>query len=117
MNDRNLLYAGALVSMMRALLIASGLVLAGAAWAQEPAQVGGALLEDHCASCHAVGKAGDSPRPAAPAFRTLSRSFDLDEFTQKLQRGLASGHPDMPEFKFSEDDARAVTAYLRSIQE
>ena len=103
---------------MKALLIAFGLMMiATAALAQEPAQRGGALLEDHCASCHAVGKTGDSPHPTAPAFRTLSRSFDLDEFTQKLQRGLASGHPDMPEFKFSEDDARAVTAYLRSIQE
>jgi cytochrome c len=102
---------------MKALLIASSLLFAAAALAQEPAQRGRALLEDHCESCHAVGKTGDSPRPAAPAFRTLSRSFDLDEFTQKLQRGLASGHPDMPEFKFSEDDARAVTAYLRSIQD
>jgi mono/diheme cytochrome c family protein len=103
--------------MMKALLIASGLVIAGVALAQEPAERGGALLEDHCASCHAVGKTGDSPRPTAPAFRTLSRSFDLAEFPQKLQNGLASGHPNMPEFKFSEDDARAVTAYLRSIQE
>jgi mono/diheme cytochrome c family protein len=103
--------------MTRALLIASGLVLAGAALAQEPAQRGRAVLEDHCESCHAIGKTGASPHPTAPAFRTLCRSFDLDEFTQKLQSGLASGHPDMPEFKFSEDDARAVTAYLRSIQE
>jgi cytochrome c len=102
---------------MKALPIALGLVFAGAASAQEPAEVGRTLLEDHCATCHAVGKTGGSPRPTAPAFRTLSRSFDLDEFPQKLQRGLASGHPDMPEFKFSEDDARAVTAYLRSIQE
>ncbi len=102
---------------MKALLVALGLVFAGAALAQEPAQRGRALLEDHCAACHAVGKTGDSPRPTAPTFRTLSRSFNLDEFTQKLQRGLASGHPDMPEFKFGEGDARAVTAYLRSIQE
>jgi mono/diheme cytochrome c family protein len=103
--------------MMKAWLIALGLVFAGAALAQEPAQRGRALLDEHCASCHAVGKTGGSPRATAPAFRTLSRSFDLDEFPQKLQNGLASGHPDMPEFKFSEDDARAVTAYLRSIQE
>jgi len=102
---------------MKALLIASGLVIAGVALAEGPAERGGALLEDHCASCHAVGKTGDSPRATAPPFRTLSRSFDLDTLTQKLQSGLASGHPDMPEFKFSEDDARAVTAYLRSIQE
>jgi mono/diheme cytochrome c family protein len=101
---------------MKALLIFV-LMLATTAFAQEPAQRGGVLLEDHCATCHAVGKTGDSPRPTAPPFRTLSRSFDLDTFQDQLQRGLITGHPDMPEFKFSEDDARAVAAYLRSIQE
>jgi cytochrome c1 len=29
---------------------------------------------------------------------------------------MSSNHPDMPEFKFSEQDARDVAAYLRSIQ-
>jgi len=102
---------------MRALLIALSLAVSGSAWAQEPAERGGTLLEDHCAACHAVGKTGASPRTTAPPFRTLSRSFDLDKFQEQLQRGLISGHPDMQEFKFSEDDARAVAAYLRSIQD
>jgi hypothetical protein len=42
---------------------------------------------------------------------------DLDEFQRRLQRGLSSSHPAMPEFKFDEDDARAAAAYLRSIQQ
>ena len=99
------------------MLIVFGLVFATAALAQEPAQRGGVLLEEHCARCHAIEKTGNSPNPVAPAFRTLNRSFDLDMFQSQLQRGLIAGHPDMPEFKFSDDDARAVTAYLRSIQE
>jgi mono/diheme cytochrome c family protein len=103
--------------MMKALLIALGLFFAGAAYAQEPALRGQTLLDEHCARCHAIEKTGNSPNPAAPPFRTLSRSFNLDQFSQQLTRGLSSGHPDMPEFKFSEDDARAVAAYLRSIQE
>jgi mono/diheme cytochrome c family protein len=102
---------------MKLLPICLGLLFTGAAWAQEPAQRGRTLLEDNCASCHAIGKSGDSPRATAPPFRTLNRSFDLDKFQEQLQRGLISGHPDMPEFKFSEDDARGVVAYLRSIQE
>lgn len=85
--------------------------------AQEPSQSGRALLDEFCARCHAVGKIGDSPLAGAPPFRGLSRSFDLDQFSRQLQRGLLSGHPDMPEFKFSEADARAVSAYLRSVQE
>ena len=51
-----------------------------------------------------------------PPFRELSNSFDLDQFSRQLERGLISVHPDMPEFKFSIDDAHAVNVYLRSIQ-
>jgi cytochrome c len=102
---------------MKAVLIVIGVLVASAASAQEPAELGRTLLEDHCASCHVIGKTGDSPRENAPPFRTLSRSFDLDKIQGQLERGLTAGHPDVPEFKFGEDDARVVAAYLRSIQE
>jgi hypothetical protein len=46
----------------------------------------------------------------------LNRSFEMDSFAQDLRRGTLSGHPGMSEFKLSEDDARAVSAYLRTIQ-
>jgi cytochrome c len=91
-------------------------ILGSAAQAQDPARRGRALLKEFCASCHAIGKTGRSPMRSAVPFRTLSRSFDLDEFPRLLRRGISSSHPTMPEFKFSEDDARAVAAYLRSIQ-
>jgi cytochrome c len=102
------------------LLIASLLALAlpgSTAQAQDPARRGRALLKEFCARCHAIGKTGDSPVPGALPFRTLSRSFNLDRFSRPLERGLSSSHPAMPEFKFSGRDARAVTAYLRSIQQ
>ena len=73
-------------------------------------------MQEFCSPCHAVGKSGPSPHIGAPPFRTLSRSFDLDRFAQRLEQGISSSHPDMPEFKFSEQDARDVSAYLRSIQ-
>lgn len=88
-----------------------------AAFAQDPSDIGRALLQRSCASCHAIGKTGDSPNAGAPPFRTLGRSYDLDQFPRQLQRGVVSGHPDMPEFKFNEADARAAGVYLRSIQE
>jgi cytochrome c len=75
------------------------------------------LAERMCAACHAVGKTGASAHSAAPAFRHLSRRIDLDVFTNQLREGLISGHPDMPTFRFSRDDARALTAYLRYIQD
>ncbi|MDI1344574.1 MAG: cytochrome c [Pseudolabrys sp.] len=92
-------------------------LLSAPAFAQDPSDTGRALLQQSCASCHAIGKTGDSPNAGAPPFRTLGRSYDLDTFPRQLQRGVVSGHPDMPEFKFNEADARAAGVYLRSIQE
>jgi len=93
------------------------LILGSAAQAQDPVRHGRALLKEFCANCHALGKTGNGRRHSGPPFRTLGRSFDLDQFPRVLERGIKSTHPDMPEFKFSEDDARAVSAYLRSIQQ
>jgi cytochrome c len=77
---------------------------------------GMALAERMCAGCHAIGKTGASPHPPAPAFRELGDRVDLDDFAHRLRQGLTSGHPDMPTFRFTREDARALIAYLRSIQ-
>ncbi|HEY1473098.1 MAG TPA: cytochrome c [Pseudolabrys sp.] len=103
------------LSLVASLLAPPSLGSAGRV--QDPAQHGRALLDEFCASCHAVGKTGASPMRGAPPFRALGHSFDPDQFPRLLRRGISSSHPAMPEFKFSDDDARAATAYLRSIQE
>lgn len=90
--------------------------LTASAQAQDPARHGRALLREFCARCHAIGVTGRSPHSDAPPFRYLGRSFDLDGFPRALERGISSGHPDMPIFKFSEQDARDVRDYLRTIQ-
>lgn len=77
---------------------------------------GRALAARMCSRCHAIGRTGPSPHSAAPAFRTLSRRVDLDSLANRLREGLISGHPDMPMFRFAREDARALIAYLRSIQ-
>jgi mono/diheme cytochrome c family protein len=69
-----------------------------------------------CSQCHAIGESGSSPDSAAPAFRALNRRLDLDTFTNRMREGLIVGHPDMPMFRFAREDARALTAYLRSVQ-
>lgn len=91
--------------------------LMSVAQAQDPVEQGRKIVREFCGPCHATGKSGASPHADAPPFRTFSRSFDLDQFPRLLERGLSSNHPDMPEFKFNEDNARAVRAYLRTIQE
>lgn len=109
----SVLRGGSLQLIVAALAL---ILLDAAAQAQSPASHGHALLKEFCARCHAIGKSGRSPHRDAPPFRVLGRSFDLDQFQRLLERGISSGHPDMPEFKFSEDDARDVRAYLRTIQ-
>jgi len=88
-----------------------------AAQAQDPVSRGQALVAEFCGRCHAIGMKGKGRHPDAPPFRTLGRKIDLDDFPRTLERGISVGHPDMPDFKFSADDARAVRAYLRVIQE
>lgn len=75
------------------------------------------LLKEFCGRCHAIGKTGQSPHPYAPPFRDFGENKLYDEdFSQRLQDGLSTIHPDMPTFRFSRHDAGAVIDYLRAIQ-
>lgn len=103
-----------ILPLILGLLATVSLVSAAQAQAQDPIRHGRALLQEFCTPCHAIGRTGVSR--GAPPFRTLGRNFDLDQFPRLLERGISSTHPDMPEVKFSEDDAHAAAAYLRSIQ-
>jgi mono/diheme cytochrome c family protein len=108
------------VPMTRVALIAVLLTAStgcGAAAESPPrTQQGRVFVDKFCASCHAVGKNDLSPHAAAPPFRNLDRQMDLDAFTDRLRDGLLTSHRDMPMFRFSQEDAWAVAAYIRSIQ-
>jgi hypothetical protein len=81
-------------------------------------QRGKIMLEKMCGRCHAVGARGRSPHIQAPPFRTFSDETLYDEnFAQRLHKGLITGHPDMPTFRFGWDDAAEAVNYLKSIQE
>ena len=81
-------------------------------------QRGKDLLERMCSKCHAVGETGQSPHPQAPPFRTFSEEKLYDEdFTERLQNGLSTMHPDMPTFHFGRRDAEAAVNYLKSLQQ
>jgi mono/diheme cytochrome c family protein len=77
---------------------------------------GKVLLAEMCSQCHAVGPNGGSPHAYAPAFRDFGEKLYDEDFTQRLQDGLSTIHPDMPTFHFSRKDAEAAVEYLRSIQ-
>jgi mono/diheme cytochrome c family protein len=104
-------------SLCATLLLVCAFSAVGHAGEREP-QRGKILLEKMCGRCHAVGATGRSPHIHAPPFRTLSEETLYDDnFVQRLHRGLITGHPDMPTFRFSWDDAADAVNYLKSIQE
>jgi mono/diheme cytochrome c family protein len=90
--------------------------MAGQFAAAQDVKRGEDLLVRNCASCHAVGRSGDSPRNAPP-FRTLGQRYPIESLEEALGEGIMSGHPDMPEFRFDADDVGAIIAYLKSIQQ
>ena len=75
------------------------------------------LAAANCATCHAVARAGESPAPEAPAFRTLSRNYRVAALEEALAEGISVGHPAMPNFQFTANDTQALILYLQSIQE
>jgi mono/diheme cytochrome c family protein len=75
------------------------------------------LLQQNCASCHAIGRSGDSQHKFAPAFRTLGQRYPIESLEEALGEGIVSGHPDMPEFRFDADDVGDIIVYLKSIQQ
>ncbi|MGH6925717.1 MAG: c-type cytochrome [Propylenella sp.] len=104
---------------MRTILFAAALVLTAApAAAQDPDAIaeGQSIAEEKCARCHAIGPEGESTLPIAPAFRTLSERYPIDDLQEALAEGIVSGHPAMPEFVFEPEEVAALIAYLKSIQ-
>lgn len=79
------------------------------------AQDGREIAEAQCASCHAIGGAGQSPALAAPRFEHLLSNYHADVLEQELIEGVRVAHP-MPEFQFNPKGVDALIAYLRSIQ-
>jgi mono/diheme cytochrome c family protein len=79
-------------------------------------EAGRAIVEERCAACHAIGVSGESSHPQAPAFRTLSENYPVEDLAEALAEGIAVGHPDMPEFVATPEEIEAIIAHLRSIQ-
>ena len=110
MSETPLLHAAALALLVVSTFADSSLAQSGMS------NIGRDLAQQLCAPCHATGSAERSPNAMAPAFRHIEPRVDLADLTQRLQEGLVAGHPEMPVFKMTELEARALVAYQRSIQ-
>ena len=103
--------------MYRSVLVSLALFAGvSAASAEDAAERGRALVQDNCATCHAVGPEGESPLAAAPPFRILGQRYPLTDLEEALAEGIVTAHPEMPQFEFEPEDVSAIIAYLESIQ-
>jgi mono/diheme cytochrome c family protein len=77
---------------------------------------GRAIAQDNCSRCHAIGSQGDSPFEPAPPFRDVVQKWPPTYLAEALGEGIVVGHPDMPEFTFSDTEIDDLIAYLESLQ-
>lgn len=77
---------------------------------------GKALVEANCAACHGVGPEDESRHPEAPPFRTLWERYPVDALEESFVEGIATGHPDMPEFTATPQQTAAIIDYIASLQ-
>jgi mono/diheme cytochrome c family protein len=74
------------------------------------------IAQRNCSQCHAIGPKGESRNAAAPPFRTLSQRYPIEMLEEALAEGMLTGHPEMPEFRFSPSEIDDLIAYLKSVQ-
>ena len=103
------------IAMLLLVLAVHGAAICSA-YADSLVAQGKALVETNCARCHAIGATDTSSHPDAPAFRTLSQRYPVDQLAEALAEGISTGHPDMPEFVASPEQIDAILAYIGSLQ-
>ena len=85
------------------------LLFSGLALAQPDARRGLSLAREHCAQCHAIDDARESPLAAAPPFRDLHLKYAVSD----LQRPLTQGPH--TKFRFEPNQIEALMAYLKTL--
>ncbi|MGZ5148089.1 MAG: c-type cytochrome [Burkholderiales bacterium] len=85
------------------------ILLSGPALAQPDARRGFSLAREHCAQCHAIDNASESPLAAAPPFRELQLKYAVSD----LQRPLTQGPH--TRFRFEPSQIEALMAYLKTL--
>ncbi|WP_072392226.1 cytochrome c [Hyphomicrobium sp. CS1GBMeth3] len=97
---------------------ALALLMAETASAQpDRVELGRQALESRCSRCHAIGAEGASPHSEAPPFRDVVKRYPPEALEESLAEGIASGHPDMPEFVLAPEEIDGVVAYLNTLSD
>lgn len=77
---------------------------------------GKALVEANCAACHGIESDDQSAHPEAPPFRTLWERYPIDALEESFVEGIATNHPDMPQFTATPQQIAAIIDYIASLQ-
>jgi len=77
--------------------------------------LGGNLVRQQCAGCHAVELTGDSPMKSAPPFREMGRTYPVRDLQEALAEGLVTAHPAMPPIELEASEVANVIAWLESV--
>lgn len=105
--------------MNRVLAVILGMAMqasaAGLAAGADPVTLGRELAELNCATCHNIERTGDSPFAAAPPFRTIPQKYDPSELEEAFVEGIVVGHPAMPEWEMTSEQASALSAFIASL--
>jgi hypothetical protein len=64
----------------------------------------------------AYGPGDESRHAEAPPFRTLWERYPIDALEESFAVGIATGHPDMPEFTATPEQLAAILDYIASLQ-
>lgn len=106
-------------STLKKSLLAIAIILAVpfSAGAQDVrANYGRSFAQAHCASCHAIGKIGESPLKTAPPFRELHNRYPVENLEESFAEGIVTGHPSMPEFRLDSARVGDLIAYLKTLE-
>jgi mono/diheme cytochrome c family protein len=77
--------------------------------------LGRELAELNCTACHNIEITGDSPLPEAPPFRTIPSKYDPSQLEEAFVEGIVVGHPAMPEWEMTPEQAAALAEYIASL--
>jgi cytochrome c len=84
---------------------------------QDPAEQRGlTFVRVHCAQCHSIDRASESPLAIAPPFHALHLKYPIESLRRPLSEGIIAGHPTMPQFRLDPDQLADVMAYLKALE-
>jgi mono/diheme cytochrome c family protein len=106
-----------LVAGARTLAALGFVLMAEATLAQEGRiQRGRTFAQINCASCHSIGRTGESPVRIAPTFRSLHTRYAIENLAEAFAEGIVTGHPTMPQFQLDAAQIGDLLAYMRSLE-